>query len=125
MDQAVATWPDREMAALLATRLAYWRDFEDMEISELACVVLVESGDTLTDLDVVLNGDLLSNPWAGTAYGDIGFRPCYESATSYPTFIEVEFIQGDFCFVVFLQPDTATEIRSLFTQETATKEDAI
>lgn len=110
MEHAIATWPDRAMATLLAEHLAFWREQDDIDLSEQATVILVEPGDTLHDLDAVLNGLALSNPWSGRNHGDPGYRPCFETCDEYPGFIDVMFIVGDGGFGLEVLIPTSPEV---------------
>jgi hypothetical protein len=97
---AIDNWPDQAMCQLLTERLAFYSEYEDLELSDLFKLILIEPGDTLTDLDAMFNGGLLINHFSGRRFGDGGFRPCFETLEEHPTFYVMVFCEGDAGFGV-------------------------
>lgn len=111
-DGSTGPWPDPLMANLV-TR---YEEFSANDEGELT-VILVESGDTLQDLDGASQGQFLCNTWSGLNFGDPGFVPAFECPQEHATFYEVPFIQGDgfSCTLVLVprQPDIDAELLAL------------
>jgi hypothetical protein len=97
---AIETWPDPAMRQLLAERLSFYAQYDDLELGELFKLILIEPGDTLEELDAEFNGGLLTNHYLGRRIGDEGFRPCFETLEEHPTFFDMVFCEGDAGFGV-------------------------
>lgn len=92
---AIDNWPDQATCRLLTERLAFYAEYEDLELSELFKLILIEPGDTLEELDAEFNGGFLINHFSGRRLGDEGFRPCFETLEEHPTFYDMFFCEGD------------------------------
>jgi hypothetical protein len=97
---AIDNWPDQAMCRLLIDRVAFYADYEDLELSALFKLILIEPGDTPEELDIEFNGAFLINHYSGRRFGDDGFRPCFETLEEYPTFYDMVFCEGDAGFGV-------------------------
>jgi hypothetical protein len=95
VNAAIESWPDQAMCQLLTERLAFYAGYEDLELSDLFKLILIEPGDTLADLDIEFNGRFLINHYSGRRFGDDGFHPCFESLKERPTFYDMVFCEGD------------------------------
>ncbi len=100
VNAAIESWPDQAMCQLLTERLAFYAEYDDLDLSELFKLVLIEPGDTLEEFDAEFNGGLLINHYSGRRFGDDGFRPCFETLEEYPTFYDMVFCEGDAGFGV-------------------------
>jgi hypothetical protein len=95
VNAAIESWPDQALCQLLIDRLTFYAEYEDLELSELFKLILIEPGDTLADLDAEFNGRLLVNHFSGRRFGDDGFRPCFETLEEHTTFYDMVFCEGD------------------------------
>ena len=86
--------PDPHIATLLARHVQFAIDSEDLELG-LLTVLMVEQGDTLQTVDEAMDGNFLEDAYFDKRYGDLDFKPCFETLDDYPTFYEMLFIQGD------------------------------
>ena len=107
---AIDNWPDQAMCQLLTERLAFYAEYEDLELSELFKLILIEPGDTLEELDAEFNGGFLINQFSGRRIGDDGFRPCFETLEEHPTFYDMVFCEGDAGFGVEVIVPKASDI---------------
>jgi hypothetical protein len=69
-----------ELRALIEKRIEAFAEFEDYELHELVCIVIVEPGDLLMNLDLQLGFLILENRFDGTRFGDPEFTPSFERA---------------------------------------------
>jgi hypothetical protein len=107
---AIESWPDQALCQLLAKRLAFYAEYEDLELSALFKLILIEPGDTLADLDVEFNGAFLINHFSGRRYGDPGFKPAFEVLEEYPGFYAMLFCEGDGGFGIEVIVPKSTDI---------------
>lgn len=112
---AIESWRDQALCQLLAKRLAFYAEYEDLELSALFKLILIEPGDTLADLDGEFNGAFLINHFSGRRLGDEGFRPCFETLDEHPTFYGMVFCEGDagFCVEVIVPKSIDIDTRLL------------
>jgi hypothetical protein len=92
---ALDSWPDQELVQLLQLRLAFYAEYDDLDLSELFKLILIEPGDTLEELNLEFNGGFLINHYSGRRYGDLGFKPAFEVLEEYPGFYAMLFCEGD------------------------------
>ncbi len=97
---AIEAWPDPAMRQLLAERLSFYAQYDDLELGELFNLILIEPRDTLEELDAEFNGGFLINHYSGRRLGDEGFRPCFETLEEHPTIYDMVFCEGDAGFGV-------------------------
>jgi len=66
--------------------------------------IVVEPGDTATDLENVSGCPILTNPISGRQYGDHDFEPLFEYLGEHPCCFEMVFVSGDgdFGIVIFI-----------------------
>lgn len=66
--------------------------------------IVVEPGDTATDLENVSGYPVLTNPISGRQYGDRDFEPLFEYLGEHPCCFEMVFVSGDgdFGIVIFI-----------------------
>jgi hypothetical protein len=115
VNAAIESWPDQAMCQLLTERLAFYAGYEDLELSDLFKLILIEPGDTLADLDIKFNGAFLINHFSGCRLGDEGFRPCFETLEEHTTFYDMVFCEGDagVCVVVIVPKTDGIDTRLL------------
>ena len=104
---AIDSWADAAMRQLLRSRLAFYAEYDDMDLSELLRVILVEPGDTLERLDAEFNGGFLVNHYSGRRCGETGFVPSYETLEAHSSFYDMVFCEGGDLAVEVLIPRSA------------------
>jgi hypothetical protein len=107
---AIEAWPDPAMRQLLAERLSFYAQYDDLELGELFKLILIEPGDTLDDLDREFNGAFLINHYSGRRYGDPGFKPAFEVLEEYPGFYAMLFCESDAGFGIEVIVPKSTDI---------------
>ena len=107
---ALDSWPDQELVQLLQLRLAFYAEYDDLDLSELFKLILIEPGDTLEELNLEFNGGFLINHFSGRRYGDPGFKPAFEVLEEYPGFYAMLFCEGDGGFGIEVMAPKSTGI---------------
>ena len=67
----------------------------DFTLEELGRYIVVQPGDTISDINQQLGFNILGNRWNGTRWGDPAFTPSWEIMESHPNYFELVFMQGD------------------------------
>lgn len=106
---ALDSWADQDLVQLVQNRLAFYAEYEEPSV-DLYKLILVESGDTLGDLDAEFNGAFLINYYSGRRYGDPSFKPAFEVLEEYGGFYAMLFCEGDGGFGVEVIVPKATSI---------------
>lgn len=79
-------------------------------------LIVVEPGDTATDLENVSGCPILTNTITGHRFGEDGFEPLFEYLGEHDSCFELVFVSGDgdFGIVIFIPKteDIAPELRS-------------
>ena len=86
---------DPAISALLTRHLEYGAEFNPEDPADLLTVFVIEAGDTLTTIDVAMNGCFLINHYSRRRVGDPGYQPCFETLEEHVTVYEMLFIQSD------------------------------
>lgn len=107
---------DGTLRALVAGR------FEEISVGEPfdpemhGLLIVVEPGDTATDLENASGCPILTNTITGHRFGEDGFEPLFEYLGEHDSCFELVFVSGDgdFGIVIFIPKteDIAPELRS-------------
>lgn len=86
---------DPEIRALIAQRIDEI-SMDGYRLDELGMFVLVEPGDSITDLEKISGVTITASGLTAAAYGEPGFTPCYEYLEGHKDLcFEMVFIRGD------------------------------
>lgn len=102
MARALDSPLDETLRALLLTRLG---QLTDHALAEIACFLIIESGEDAGDIERELGFSPLSNPIDDTRYGDPDFSPFWEWVERHDGWFELVFVLTDdgFAHVVLVK----------------------
>ncbi|CAN5293196.1 hypothetical protein BH11PSE5_BH11PSE5_30090 [soil metagenome] len=104
MAQALDNPPDVTLKHLLAERSAQLSEY-GTDLSELACFIIVQPGDMISDIEAAMGFPITVNFIDGVAYGEEGFMPSWEWIADHGGWYEAVFILSDdgFGHVLFVE----------------------
>lgn len=93
-----------ELQTLVSSRFNEITDGEPFDPDIHGVFIVVEAGDTVTDLENVSGCPILTNPISARHYGDPEFQPLFEYLGEHSSCFELVFIpgDGDFGIVIFI-----------------------
>ena len=104
MAQAIANPPDPQLGHLLQDRAAQLSEY-GTDLCELACFIVVQPGDTLSDIETAMGFPITANFVDGIPYGEEGFMPYWEWIQDHGGYFEAVWILSDdgYGHVLFVQ----------------------
>ena len=106
MIRAADTYPDPTLRRLLSLRIAGLQPY-GCDLAELVTFLVIEPGDTLTDVEGALGFSPLVNLVDGARFPDPEFMPSWEWVEAHPGWFEAVFVLTDdgFGWVLFIADD--------------------
>lgn len=94
------SWDDvADAPADLALRRLLDRRRQQLEpygpLSDLGCIVLVEPGDRLSEIEVAVSFSITSDPHNGVSYPDPAFQPSWEAIEHHAPYWELTYVLSD------------------------------
>ncbi|WP_288078468.1 hypothetical protein [Pseudomonas sp.] len=116
IQKALAT--QAELARLITGYVDRLSDYDDGELGHLVHFIVVERGDTVTDLDAALGFPVKVNRFDGCRYGEPDFLPSWEVIEAHRYWYEVVYVLGDdgFGIVIFVPKDADAELTDMLQQ---------
>ena len=95
---------DVEIRSLVLSRIDEITNGEDFDPEIHGVFIVMEHSDTSMALENVSGCPVMSNPIAGTVYGEADFNPLFEYLGEHPSCFEMVFVSGDgdFGIVIFI-----------------------
>lgn len=95
---------DLSLRDLVDCRFREISDGEPFDPDIHGVFIVVEPGDTATELENVSGCPVLTNPISSCSFGDTGFLPIFEYLGEHPCCFELVFVSGvgDFGIVIFI-----------------------
>ena len=108
-DLALDTIADRFLHRLIESRIANMTNGEDFDPDMHGFFVVMDTGDTIAEIETVFGTPLLRNGITGAEYGGPDFSPLFEYVGAHRSWYEIVVVPGDGDFgVVLFVPRHAT-----------------
>lgn len=93
---AIAALAHHRLRQLIQQRVEEISEYCEWDGDELGPFVVVEPGDTDSDIESVTGFSPLCSPYNGSRFGDVNFKPAFESAESHDDqLFELAYVVGD------------------------------
>jgi hypothetical protein len=114
---AIRAHPDPELRQLLSNVVQTLSEFDDCDLADMVCFLIVEPGDTLAQVDAQLNFPILSNRFDGQPFGSPDFTPSWDVLEAHAHWYELVFVMSDdgFGLEVFIpkHPEVPAELLAM------------
>ena len=101
-----------ELARLITGYVERLSDYEGCDLGQLVQFMVVERGDTVTELEAALGFSIRINRFDGCRYGEPDFLPSWEVIEEHPFWYELVYVLSDdgFGIVIFVPKDADAEL---------------
>lgn len=105
MTRALSLPLDPILRAVLLNRMSQLTDYDHDDLSDLACFLIVQEGDTAAAVEAELGFSVLTNFVDGRRFGDPEFTPSFEWLEDHGGWFELVFVLTDdgFGWVLFVE----------------------
>lgn len=115
---------DAELTALIHARIEELAEYTE-QIGELVTFIVVQSGDSVEQIDAALGFDILSNRFDMTTFGSASFTPSWDGLAEHAGWFDLIYVLSDdgFGIVVYVpKVDAPPELLAMCSRYAAADE---
>ena len=107
-----------ELTRLITGYIERLSDYEGCELGQMVQFIVMDSGDTVIELEAALGFSVRINRFTGCRYGDTEYLPSWEVIEAHSYWYEVVYVLGDdgFGIVIFVPKDADPELIEMLQQ---------